>query len=45
MHHSHLGFDHHIGVQFLCSVGLSKVGNSRNLSATVVVKAEWDKIH
>lgn len=41
----YLGFDYHIGVQFLCMAGLSKVGNSRNLSATVVVKEEWDKIH
>jgi hypothetical protein len=30
-------------IQFLCSTGLLKVGNSRNPNATVVVKAEWDK--
>jgi hypothetical protein len=39
----YLGFEHPIGVQFLCSTGLLKVGNSRNPNATVVVKAEWDK--
>lgn len=33
----------HIGVQFLCSAGLLKVGNSRNPSAAVMIKAEWDK--
>jgi hypothetical protein len=39
----YLGFEHPIGVQFLCSTGLLKVGNSRNPNATVVVKVEWDK--
>ncbi len=39
----YLGFEHTIGIQFLCSAGLLKVGNSRNSHSTVVVKAEWDK--
>jgi hypothetical protein len=32
---------HSIGLQHLCSTGLLKVGNSRILSSTAVVKAEW----
>ena len=39
----YLGFEHNIGIQFLCSTGLLKIGNSRNSNSVSVVKAEWDK--
>jgi hypothetical protein len=42
MHDSLPWFWNSAGVQFLCSTGLIKVGNSRNSASTVVVKAEWD---
>ncbi len=38
-----LGFDTVIGKEFLCATGLKRVGHSRNPTATIVVKAEWDK--
>ena len=38
-----LGFDQAISVEFLISAGLIKVGHSRNPTAVIVVKSEWDK--
>ena len=38
-----LGFQHSVGVEFLCTTGLLKVGNSRNPHSTVVVPNEWEK--
>lgn len=38
-----LGFEHAVGVEFLCTTGLLKVGNSRNPHITVVVQSEWEK--
>jgi hypothetical protein len=38
-----LGFQHSVGVEFLCTIGLLKVGNSRNPHSTVVVPSEWEK--
>ena len=37
-----LGFDPAISVEFLTSTGLVKVGHSRNPTAIIVVKSEWD---
>ncbi len=37
-----LGFEHSVGVDFLCKTGLLKVGNSKNQHSTVVVQSEWD---
>ena len=38
-----LGFDTAIRKEFLCSTGLIRVGHSQNPTATIVIKAEWDK--
>jgi hypothetical protein len=38
-----LGFDAETSKQFLMFIGLIKVGHSRNPTATIVVKSEWDK--
>ncbi len=38
-----LGFDHSVGIEFLCLAGLLKVGNSKNPQASVVIQSEWDK--
>ncbi len=38
-----LGLKHSVGIEFLCSAGLLKVGHSRNPNATVVVTSEWEK--
>jgi len=38
-----LGFEHSVGMQFLCSAGLVKEGNSRNTNSFVIVSVEWEK--
>jgi len=38
-----LGFEHSVGMQFLCSTGLVKEWHSRNANSVVIVRAEWEK--
>ncbi len=38
-----LGFQHDVGIEFLCSTGLVKKGYSNNPDAYVIVKGEWNK--
>jgi hypothetical protein len=38
-----LDFEHSVGIEFLCTTGLLKVGNSGNPHSTVVAQSEWNK--
>jgi hypothetical protein len=38
-----LGFNHEVGVDFLCSIGLLRHGHSQSTSSITVVNSSWDK--
>jgi hypothetical protein len=39
-----LGFNHEVGVDFLCSIRFLRHGHSRSPRATTVVNSAWDKL-